>query len=431
MQNPNNLINKLNRVFLLQGGLIAIAAILSVFFATKVINNILINEAIQQEANYFWKHYDLDNSFPLPNTSNLTAYFDKELIPDDIKSDTNLIAGFNEFETEQGKFVLYVSKKHNKTLYLLYNRGDVDYLATYYGLVPLTLVLVALYLALWFAYRFSHRAISPITWLAKQVNQFDLSSTDFSAVKKERLPFDADGEIQILSDAILHLGERLEAFISRERNFTRDASHELRSPLTVINIAADMLLSEQELPPPAKNSVMRIKRASADMEELTKAFLLLARESDHALSNEIICINEILEEEIERAMILVEDKPLTINYQADFRIKLWASNKVLSILLGNLIRNAVLYTDEGNIDILLKKNSVLIKDSGQGIPEQKMGEIFKPYYRGKSDNTGYGVGLTIVKRLSDRFNWPITIDSTVGTGTTIEIKFPDSESHKL
>ena len=116
----------------------------------------------------------------------------------------------------------------------------------------------------------------------------------------ENLPFDIDDDIQVLSDAIVNLGERLDAFITREHNFTRDASHELRSPLTVINIAADMLLAEQELPAAAKKSVMRIKRAASDMEELTEAFLLLARESDQEITTERVTINDIIEKEIAR-----------------------------------------------------------------------------------------------------------------------------------
>ena len=162
-------------------------AILSVFFATVVIDEILIKEAIQQEADYFWRHYEKDEDFHLPNTLNLTGFFNEKLLPDNVKNDLELQSGFNEFQNEQGKFVLYISEKQDQTLYLIYNRGEVDSLAAYYGLVPLTLVLIALYFALWLAYRFSHRAISPITWLAKQVNKLDFNAADFSAVKKDNL----------------------------------------------------------------------------------------------------------------------------------------------------------------------------------------------------------------------------------------------------
>ncbi|MGD8934651.1 MAG: histidine kinase dimerization/phospho-acceptor domain-containing protein, partial [Gammaproteobacteria bacterium] len=297
MQKRNSIIHKITRAFLLQGLLISIAALLSVFFAKIVLEEVLIKEAIKQEADYFWDHYKNNRAFALPDTSNLTGYFASSQLPLVIQQNLPEQPGFYEYESEE--VVLYISKQNSKTLYLLYDRGQVDTLAAYYGLFPLALVLIVLYLSLWLSYRFSRRTISPVSQLARQVNKIDIAARDLSPMQIENLPFDIDDDIQVLADAIVNLGKRLDAFIMREQNFTRDASHELRSPLTVINIAADMLLSGQELPAAAKKSVIRIKRAAADMEELTEAFLLLARESDQGLSAELVCINDIIEEEVE------------------------------------------------------------------------------------------------------------------------------------
>ncbi|MGD8933720.1 MAG: HAMP domain-containing sensor histidine kinase [Gammaproteobacteria bacterium] len=426
MQKRSGLIHKITRAFMLQAVLISIAAMLSVFFAKIVLEEILIKEAIKQEADYFWENYRLEPSFPLPDTSNLTGYFNSEQLPPALQQNTPEAPGFYEYKDNE--IVLYVSQQGARTLYLSYNRGQVDTLAAYYGLFPLALVLIVLYLSLWLTYRFSRRTISPVSLLARQVNKIDIASRDLSPLQIENLPFDIDDDIQVLADAIVNLGERLDAFITREQNFTRDASHELRSPLTVINIAADMLLSEQELPAAAQKSVMRIKRAAADMEELTEAFLLLARESDQGLSAERVCINDIIEEEVERARLLNQEKQLDIIYSPQHKLMTQASDKVLSVLFGNLIRNAFLYTEEGSIAIDINNHSVIINDSGKGMPQQQVDEIFKPYYRGSNTSThGYGVGLTIVKRLSDRFNWPIRISSTPGKGTRVEVQFPESD----
>jgi len=426
MQKRNSIIHKITRAFLLQGLLISIAALLSVFFAKIVLEEVLIKEAIKQEADYFWDHYKNNRAFALPDTSNLTGYFASSQLPLVIQQNLPEQPGFYEYESEE--VVLYISKQNSKTLYLLYDRGQVDTLAAYYGLFPLALVLIVLYLSLWLSYRFSRRTISPVSQLAHQVNKIDIAARDLSPLQIENPSFDIDDDIQVLTDAIVNLVKRLDAFIMREQNFTRDASHELRSPLTVINIAADMLLSEQELPAAAKKSVIRIKRAAADMEELTEAFLLLARESDQGLSAELVCINDIIEEEVERAQLINKEKQLDIIYSPQHKLMTHASDKVLSVLFGNLIRNAFLYTEKGSISIDVNSSSVIIKDSGKGMPQQQVDEIFKPYYRGSNTGThGYGVGLTIVKRLSDRFNWPISMSSTPGKGTRVEVQFPESE----
>ena len=422
MKQRRGLIHKINRAFILQGLFISIAAILSVFFAKIVLEETLIKEAIRQEAEYFWQHYQSDRSFPLPDTQNLTGYFDIEKLPGDIKVKLPLAPGFHESSAHG--IVAYKSTLQNKDLYLLYYRSQVDSLAMYYGLFPLTLILVFLYTTLWLTYRFSHRMVSPVSWLASQVNKIDFNAKEISLIELDEIPFETDDEIKLLANSIVHLGERLDNFIERERNFTRDASHELRSPLTVIRIASDMLLSEQDLTRPAKNSVLKIKRAADDMEDLTEAFLLLARESDNALSTGEVCINDIIDEEIDRAQTFNRNKNIPINISSTGKLVIPAADKVVSVLLGNLIRNAILYTEHGHIDISITASGVIISDSGIGIPEDQVEQIFSPYYRGKkSVAVGHGVGLTIVKRLSDRFGWPLNIDSAPDKGTRIEILF--------
>ncbi|UCB54799.1 MAG: HAMP domain-containing histidine kinase [Thiotrichales bacterium] len=429
MLKTSGLINRINRAFLLQGVLISVAAALSVYFAKVVIDEILIKQAIAQEAEYYWENYRSDETFALPDTLNLTGFSSADQLPAELQRELPEGPGFHEFELAGFSYVLHSSHDRDSRLYLIYNRGQVDTLAAYYGLFPLALVLIVLYLSLWATYRFSRRMISPVSWLARQVNEADFNAQEFSLLQTEKIPYDADDEIKVLSDAMIDLGERLQAFIERERNFTRDASHELRSPLTVIRIAADMLLAEQDLTETAVATIDRIKRAAADMEELIEAFLLLARESEQDLSNEPVCINDVISEEIERTELISRGRRPDIHYAASHRLIVRASDKVLSALFGNLLRNAVLYTDQGDIEVTISGRNVTIKDSGRGIPEQQVKEIFKPYYRGDStDTVGHGVGLTIVKRLSDRFNWPITINSAPGTGTSVTVAFPDADT---
>ena len=424
--NPHRgLIHKINRAFIVQGLFISIAALLSVFFAKIVLEETLIKEAIQQEAEYFWKRYQSDDTFPLPDTQNLTGYFDIEKLPDDIRTNLPLTEGFHE--SAEQHIVVYKSRQGNKHLYLLYFRDQVDSLAMYYGLFPLTLILIFLYTTLWFSYRFSRRMVSPVSWLASQVNSIDFSSNEISPIKLNEIPFETDDEIQLLANSIVHLGERVDSFIERERNFTRDASHELRSPLTVIRIATDMLQSEQSLSALATSSLQKIRRAADDMEDLTEAFLLLARESDDALTIDSVNVNDIVHEEVDRAELFNRVKKLPISVNEKSQLQINASDKVLSVLLGNLIRNAILYTESGMIEITVTDKSVIIEDSGVGMSKEEVEHIFIPYYRAKNgNNVGHGVGLTIVKRLSERFHWPLKVKSFPGEGTRIEVFFEDN-----
>jgi signal transduction histidine kinase len=426
MDNRRGLRQRLGRAFLLQAVLISIAAIIGVYAAAFAIEEVLVKRALKEEATYFWDHYDRKADFPLPDTRNLTGYLapqnDAGGLPEPLQA---LPTGFHKLPTQVDFSVVYVTEHGSDRLYLVFDGESVGQLALYFGLVPLAGILIVLYLIAWLAYRLAGRAISPIVWLAKEVQKFDPDSDTRPSFSPSSLPGNPDREVLALSEALSTLTRRVDEFVERERNFTRDASHELRSPLTVIKIAADMLLSEQELDRHARNSVLRIRRSATDMEELTEAFLLLAREADHKLSAEPACINEIVEYELDRARYLLDDKPVTVAFDAEYLLLTPASEKVLSVLIGNLIRNAFSYTDEGTVRIHISDRALTIEDSGVGMPSQEVEQVFKPFFRGGSKaRGGHGVGLTIVKRLSDRFGWPIRLESTVGVGTRVVVDFP-------
>ena len=144
MRNRSGLISKINRAFFLQTLLISIAVMLSVFFAKIVLEEVLIKQAIKQEADYFRQNYSKDASFPLPDTLNLTGYLSIEDLPDVILKRLPVHTGFHEYEDDTNRFVVYLSDIDNRRLYLVYNRGQVDSLAAYYGIFPLALVLIVI-----------------------------------------------------------------------------------------------------------------------------------------------------------------------------------------------------------------------------------------------------------------------------------------------
>ena len=424
MPDSGNLLGKISRAFWLQIALITLAAILGVSLAKVLIEENLVKNALLEESEYFWKHYFGDLSITLPDTKNLTGYFDPELLPPVIQDNLPSAPGFYEFSDLGNELVLHVTSEQNQTLYLIYYRGQVDALVMYYGLFPLLVVLTILYLTLWSVYRFSRRTISPFARLTNHINQIDLNKDDFSLNLTE-LEIANDGEVKPLIDAISQLGERLDSYITRERNFTRNASHELRTPLTVINVATDMMLIDTQSPEKSQRMLLKIKRASSDMESLIELFLMLAREDTGSTTRIEVNLNQLVSEQIDRMNFLTADKKVDIRLTERAQLRVSASETVLTVMLGNLIRNAILYTDEGNIDITIDEQKISITDSGRGIPQSKLESIFEPFERVDMDDrvAGYGIGLTIVKRLCDRFGWNIQVSSLANQGTSFVISF--------
>jgi len=421
------LLARLGRAFLLQTAFIGAAAVVGVFLASLLLEGTLIRQALRDEASHFWAERERDAGFPLPATLNLTGYLD---VPPPELAD--LPAGHHERVIHGVQSVVYVTDRDAQRLYLVFDRSGVNRLATIFGLLPLAMVLLVLYPSTWFAYRASRRAFSPVITLARAVRGLDPAAPDPAQLDPARLPRDADEEVRELADALARYAQRLNEFVERERNFTRDASHELRSPLTVIQVAAGMLEADAGLSEASRRSVARIARAARDMEELTSAFLMLARESQTGLPVELICVNDVLAEELDRARLLASAKPIASRLNATHRLYLDAPEKVLPVLLGNLLRNAFSYTDAGEVTVEVGPASVVIRDTGVGIAPEQVDAMYQPFVRGDSGRRGgHGVGLTIVRRLSDRFGWPVTIESRPGAGTRVEIRFPKVRSEPV
>ncbi len=427
------LLRKLDKAFLLQAVLISVVAALSVYAAGFVLEEVLVKQALRKEADYFWQRYEAQQQFPRPDTLNLTGYLAPlnggEGIPADLR---DLGPGFHGQDSAMDYSDVYVTENAGQRLVLVFDGESVNELTLYFGLVPLTVVLAMLYVGAWVAYRQSRRAVSPIIKLARAVHDLDLEHPDAAVFEPDAYKDEPNEEVSSLAAALHRFAERINEFVDRERAFTRDASHELRSPLTVIKIAANMLLSERELSASVRSSVERIQRSATDMEELVGAFLLLARESEQGLSKEPVCINDVVAEEIERASPLLAGKPVEVTSTADTRLVLVTSEKVLSVLIGNLIRNAFSYTDEGRVTVQIGDGFVYIEDSGVGIAKHDVERVFKPFQQGHAQRRGgFGVGLTIVRRLSERFNWPVDIESQPEVGTRVTVEFPDARSEPL
>lgn len=424
---PKGLRARLGRTFLLQTAFIGAAAVVGVFLASLLLEEVLIRRALREEATHFWLQRDRSAAFPPPATLNLTGYLDTAPTPL-----AGLASGYHERAIDGVRTVVYVTERGGHRLYLVFDHSSVGRLATVFGLLPLAVVLLVLYLSTWLAFRASRRAFSPVIALARAVRGLDPAVPDPAQLDPSRLPRDTDDEVRELADALARYAQRLNEFVERERDFTRDASHELRSPLTVIRVAAGVLEDDGGLGEAGQRSVARILRAARDMEELTSAFLLLARETPTGLQLEATCVNEVLTDELDRARLLAVGKPIESLFSATHRLYVDAPEKVLPVLLGNLLRNAFSYTDAGEVAVHVHASSVIIRDTGVGIAPDQVDAMYRPFVRGDASRRGgHGVGLTIVRRLSDRFGWPVTIESKPGIGTSVEISFPEARSEPL
>ena len=420
----HGLTRRLGRELLLQAVYISIAVLVGIYVVAILLKDVLIEQALTGEANYYWERVDENPAAVLPDTLNLTAYREGFGIgvPLDLRP---LEPGYHHRKTPR-ETLTYVTERDGQRLYLVFESGQVNDLVTTFGIVPLAIALTVIYLSLFSAYRVSRRAVSPLIDLASRVKRLDPTQPD-ARLFGESSGYQKDDEARTLAEALEGLVNRVVEFAERERRFTRDASHELRTPLTVINIAAGRLLRAPSLGDADRESLMRIKNSARDMEQLTSAFLLLARESNSTLEKELVNVNELVQAELDRSKVIHPDKGLMFNVDEQCVLLVPAPGKVVESVIGNLLRNALAYTDEGSVSVHISPGRVIIEDTGPGMAPEEVEQLFQPYFRGQRRRGGFGVGLTIVKRLTDRFEWPVSIESEPGQGTRVSVEFPDHQ----
>ena len=423
MTSRGRLDNSLFRAFVLQFCLISFVAVSGVYLADFAIREVLIVSALKREAQYFWARHNIDRETPAPNTNTLIGYVFKKNSPEIPSEFQGLSPGIHDFVSPVNTGVVLVTEEENDQLFLVFDADNVGELATYFGILPLALLLIILYFSAWVTYVLIHRAVSPVIQLARSVQNIDLERPQIAQFLSEFKTRRLDSEIETLATALGELLERVDRSIDRERTFTREASHELRSPLTVIKMASSSLSKNSNLDQEAATSIERIGRAAKDMEELTEVLLHLAREYEGAMIKEVVDVNEVVGEEVSSCRLIFEAKGLDLQFQELASLKVLSSAKIVSIVMGNLIRNACSYTDSGSVVVCVNNTGVVIQDSGKGMTRQHLDDVLRPRFNPKQAQ-GYGIGLNLVNRITDRFGWSISFDSSPETGTKVQVKMP-------
>ena len=420
---PEGLSRRLKYAFLLQVALATLAILFGAYLATVAVTDKLSREALREEAGIFWRMRTQDASARPPVTGAMQGYFvaDASVAGAGPAAYRKYGVGYHRVGPQR---VLLVEQRGNSRLYIEYNQKRLVRFAFWFVLTPTGLALLAVFVTTWLTYRTATRMVSPVDWLAREVGRWDPREPDTNALASDKLPVDAGSETRQLAGALQRMAERTRAFVRRERDFTRDASHELRTPLTVIRVASDLLMEDPDLPPRASRSLQRIQRAGLDMEAVIDAFLILARESDIEPQREDFDVRDVVYEQVEKVRPLLSGKPVELHVAESASPRLHASPRVLAVMLDNLLRNACTFTEQGRVDVRIENDRIVIQDTGIGMSQEALRRAYDPFFRADLENpSGKGMGLSIVRRLGERFDWPVGIESEPGRGTTAVVRF--------
>ncbi|GGD41369.1 two-component sensor histidine kinase [Malaciobacter pacificus] len=198
-------------------------------------------------------------------------------------------------------------------------------------------------------------------------------------------------------------------------NFIKDTTHELNTPISAI-----MMSSENEELNSKQIQRIRLsaKRISEIYKDLTYIFL---EEKEKTKELKEIDISKIIKEQIDGFEPLYSKKRIEVEIKVE-NMKYMILEDDFIRLFNNLFSNAIKYNKlNGKIEIILKDKTLIIKDWGIGIKEEKIKDIYNRYYRATSLNGGFGLGLNIVNMICKKYNIKIEVSSQENIGTTFKL----------
>ncbi len=207
--------------------------------------------------------------------------------------------------------------------------------------------------------------------------------------------------------------------IEQIEGFVHDTAHELNTPITALSMSVSRALKSKSYD---EKILKNISISTKQLFDIYSALSYLSFDSQEK-STEYIDIHEVLLKSVDYYQELSETKKIVLNLEAEsFMFQI--DEAKLSMLFGNLIGNAIKYSlPESKIELSLKEGLFSIEDHGIGIDEDKVSQIFEPYNRQTKYAGGFGVGLSIVKKIADEYGILVSVSSIKSQGTKVSLDF--------
>lgn len=271
------------------------------------------------------------------------------------------------------------------------------------------------------------RALSPIDYItktAKQIGHGDLK-------RRIRLTGSQD-EVGQLAETFDEMLDRLEESINREKQFVSDASHELKTPISVIMLHVEESLDGAKSETEYRESLETIFSESRKMSRIINQLLMLARGAEGNLEpqKEAVDLSLVTSSIADEMAIAAQNAGVEIITDIEQNIVLTADQTLMTRLLINLIDNAIKYNHAGGwVKVILNKEKdhirLIVKDNGIGISKEDLPDIWNRFYRAEKSHTGAGsgLGLSIVKWIVDAHGGTIKVKSELNKGSRFELRF--------
>ncbi len=243
-------------------------------------------------------------------------------------------------------------------------------------------------------------------------------------------------ETEHIVDAFNSLIKRMKVLDDSRQEFVANVSHELKTPITSIKVLADSLLAQEDVPAELYHEFMEDIAEEIERENKIINDLLALVKQDKSVAElniSMVVINELVEIILKRLRPIAKKSNVEVTLISKREIVAEVDEVKMSLILNNLVENAVKYNKEqGKVEVLLDADhqffTVRVRDSGIGIPPEALGQIYERFYRVDKSHSkeigGTGLGLAITRSAVQLLRGSIKVESVVGEGTAFTVKIP-------
>lgn len=261
-------------------------------------------------------------------------------------------------------------------------------------------------------------------------------------ISNRRFPFNENSDpvhtstsdFRFLDQSLISLMSQIHEAFEKEREFTANASHELMTPIGILQNKIENLMAEPEVSEFVQDRLIGMQRTLNRLKRIVHSLLLISRiDNDQFSKKDTVSIAELFGDILDEISHRLSERQIGLSINLSEEIVFQNVNRdLLFQMFYNLINNAIRYNkNEGKIMVSDSRNDdgtyvINISDTGIGIPEDEISSIFNRFKKANNseDGTGYGLGLSIVKSISDYHRISIQIESKLSIGTTFTLVFP-------
>ncbi|MBC8053708.1 MAG: HAMP domain-containing histidine kinase [Sphingobacteriaceae bacterium] len=337
---------------------------------------------------------------------------------------------FIEQDTSRYRVLSHTFKANNETFLLEIGRKTATIsqynrpFQRFALIVLLSLIFVTLIIDLFF----THYLIKPLNFIIKD----KLVNQKFPFAKHQKPVKTSTSDFQYLDSSLMLLMEQITEAFEKEREFTANASHELMTPISILQNKIENLMEHNEVSDLIQQRLSEMLRTLNRLKKIVNSLLLISRiENEQFAKADTVNVKLLLEEVTEEISHRLEEQEITLELRFDNPVEIENVNHdLLFQLFYNLVNNAIRYNKpKGSIVISDGKTGgnyfVSVSDSGIGIPEEDVPFVFNRFKKANLAQTGgYGLGLSIVKSIANYHHIKIEVESKVNEGTTFLVIFP-------